>query len=45
VNIQACDLSIDMLGLGSEDLDPIVYGIEGITAFMASASEGQVVFI
>lgn len=45
VNIQACALSMDMFGIGREDLDPIVDGIEGVAAFMASAGEGQVVFI
>jgi peroxiredoxin family protein len=45
VNIQACALSMDMFGIGRDDLDPIVDGIEGVAAFMASASDGQVVFI
>jgi peroxiredoxin family protein len=45
VNIQACALSMDMFGIGREDLDPMVDGIEGVAAFMASASDGQVVFI
>jgi peroxiredoxin family protein len=45
VDIQACALSMDMFGIGREDLDPIVDGIEGVAAFIASASDGQVVFI
>src|SRR5215470_2896105 len=45
VDIQACALSMDMYGIGRGDLDPIVDGIEGVAAFMASASDGQVVFI
>ncbi len=45
VSIQACALSMDMFGIGREDLDPIVDGIEGVAAFMASASDGQAVFI
>ena len=45
VNIQACALSMDMFHLKHEDLDQLVDGIEGVAAFMASASEGQVVFI
>ena len=45
VNIQACALSMDMFHLQPADLDPIVDGVEGVAAFMASASEGQVVFI
>ena len=45
VSIQACALSMDMYGIGREDLDPLVDGVEGVAAFIASASEGQVVFI
>lgn len=45
VNIQACALSMDMFHLKPADLDPIVDGVEGVAAFMASASDGQVVFI
>lgn len=45
VSIQACALSMDMYGIGREDLDPLVDGVEGVAAFMASAAEGQVVFI
>jgi peroxiredoxin family protein len=45
VNIQACALSMDMFHLQPADLDPIVDGVEGVAAFMASASDGQVVFI
>jgi peroxiredoxin family protein len=45
VDIQACALSMDMFQMKREDLDRLVDGIEGVAAFMASASEGQVVFI
>lgn len=45
VDIQACALSMDMYGIGREDLDPLVDGVEGVAAFMASASDGQVLFI
>ena len=45
VDIQACALSMDMFHLKQADLDPMVDGIEGVAAFMASASDGQVVFI
>lgn len=45
VDIQACALSMDMFHLKGEDLDQLVDGIEGVAAFMASASEGAVVFI
>jgi peroxiredoxin family protein len=45
VDIQACALSMDMFHLKRRDLDRLVDGIEGVAAFMASASKGQVVFI
>lgn len=45
VDIQACALSMDMFHLKKENLDPLVDGVEGVAAFMASASDGQVVFI
>jgi peroxiredoxin family protein len=45
VDIQACALSMDMFHLKQQDLDPLVDGIEGVAAFIASAGEGQVVFI
>jgi peroxiredoxin family protein len=45
VNIQACALSMDMFHLTQTDLDPLVDGIEGVAAFIASVSDGQVVFI
>jgi peroxiredoxin family protein len=45
VEIQACSLSMDLLHLTSDDLDPLVDGVEGVTAFWLAASEGQVLFI
>ena len=45
VDIQACALSMDMFGLAQDDLDPLVDGVEGVAAFVASAGDGQVVFI
>ena len=45
VDIQACALSMDMFHLKREDLDRLVDGIEGVAAFMATASQGQVLFI
>ena len=45
VDIQACSLSMDLLKLESTDLDPLVDGVEGVTAFYLNAGEGQVVFI
>ena len=45
VDIQACSLSMDLLGLEESDLDPLVDGVEGVTAFYLNAGEGNVVFI
>jgi peroxiredoxin family protein len=45
VDIQACSLSMDLLHLEESDLDPLVDGVEGVTAFFIAAGEGQVVFI
>ena len=45
VDIQACSLSMDLLGLEASDLDPLVDGVEGVTAFYLSTGAGQVVFI
>ena len=45
VDIQACALSMDMFHLKKDDLDGLVDGVEGVAAFMASAGDGQVVFI
>ena len=45
VDIQACSLSMDLLQLNPTDLDPLVDGVEGVTAFYLNAGEGQVVFI
>jgi peroxiredoxin family protein len=45
VDIQACSLSMDLLDLEPDDLDPLVDGVEGVTAFYLNAGNGQVVFI
>jgi peroxiredoxin family protein len=45
VDIQACSLSMDLLGIEQSDLDPVVDGVEGVTAFYINAGEGQIVFI
>jgi peroxiredoxin family protein len=45
VDIQACSLSMDLLAIEPGDLDPLVDGVEGVTAFYLNAGEGQVVFI
>jgi len=45
VDIQACSLSMDLFHLEATDLDPLVDGVEGVTAFYLNAGNGQVVFI
>lgn len=45
VDIEACSLSMDLLHLDAADLDPLVDGVEGVTAFYLNAGEGQLVFI
>jgi peroxiredoxin family protein len=45
VDIEACSLSMDLLHLEPADLDPLVDGVEGVTAFYLSAGVGQIVFI
>jgi len=45
VDIEACSLSMDLLAITSTDLDPLVDGVEGVTAFYLNAGQGQVVFI
>jgi peroxiredoxin family protein len=45
VDIQACSLSMDLLHIEPTDLDPLVDGVEGVTAFYLNAGDGQVVFI
>jgi len=45
VDIQACSLSMDVLGLEDDDLDPLVDGVEGVTAFYLNAGDGRIIFI
>jgi peroxiredoxin family protein len=45
VSINACSLSMDLLHLEDADLDPLVDGVEGVTAFYLEAGEGRIVFI
>ncbi len=45
VDIQACSLSMDVLGIEEEDLDPLVDGVEGVTAFYLNAGDGHILFI
>ncbi len=36
---------MDLLGIEQTDLDPLVDGVEGVTAFYLNAGEGRIVFI
>jgi peroxiredoxin family protein len=45
VDIEACSLSMDLLHLEPADLDPLVDGVEGVTAFYLNAGQGQLLFI
>ena len=45
VDIEACSLSMDLLGIEETDLDPLVDGVEGVTAFYLNAGAGQIVFV
>jgi peroxiredoxin family protein len=45
VEIQACSLSMDVLGIEEKDLDPLVDGVEGVTSFYLNAGDGQILFI
>jgi len=45
IEIQACSLSMDVLHIEAKDLDPLVDGVEGVTAFYLNAGDGQMMFI
>ena len=45
LEIQACSLSMDILRIEEKDLDPLVDGVEGVTAFYLNAGDGQIIFI
>ena len=45
LEIQACSLSMDLLRIEESDLDPLVDGVEGVTAFYLNAGDGQILFI
>ncbi len=45
VEIQACSLSMDLLRLEAGDLDPLVDGSEGVTAFYIAIGDAQTLFI
>ena len=39
------DLTAVAIGVHQADLDPLVDGVEGVTAFYLAAGDGQVIFI
>ncbi len=45
VDIEACSLSMELLGIGPDDLDPLVDGVQGVTSFHLNAGRGPLVFI
>ena len=45
VEIQACSLSMDLLAIEESDLDPLVDGVEGVTAVYRATCHGEIVFI
>ena len=45
LDIQACSLSMELFGIEQSDLDPLVDGVAGVTAFWLSAGDGPVMFI
>jgi len=45
IDIEACSLSMDLLHITESDLDPLVDGVEGVTAFYLNAGNGPVTFI
>jgi peroxiredoxin family protein len=45
VEVQACSLSMDVLRIEEKDLDPLVDGTEGVTAFYIAAGDAQILFI
>ncbi len=45
VDIQACTNSLDLLGLDTAQLDPLVDGACGIATFLINAGDGPIVFI
>jgi peroxiredoxin family protein len=45
IDIQACSLSMDVLQIEEDQLDPLVDGVEGVTAFYLNAGDGHIIFI
>ncbi len=45
VDVRACSLSMDLFDIEESDLDPLVDGVEGVTAFLDDAASGPIIFI
>lgn len=45
VKVYACAMTVDLLGMKKEDLDPIIDDIVGVGEFVSMAKDGQIVFI
>jgi peroxiredoxin family protein len=44
VSIHACSLSMDLLKIAPDDLDPLVDDVHGVAAFLAAAG-GAITFV
>jgi peroxiredoxin family protein len=42
VRVHACSMTLDLMGLKKEDLDPIVDDIAGVGEFVSEAKEGEI---
>ncbi|MBO8141233.1 MAG: DsrE/DsrF/DrsH-like family protein [Firmicutes bacterium] len=42
VNVYACGMTMDLLGLSLEDLEDIVDGVQGVAGFVAEARESDI---
>jgi peroxiredoxin family protein len=42
VRVHACSMTLDLMGLKKEDLDPIVDDVVGVGEFVSNAKEGEI---
>lgn len=42
VKIHACSMTLDLMGLTKEDLDPIIDDVVGVGEFVSNAKEGEI---
>lgn len=45
IKVKACGLTMDLLSIKLEDLEPIVSEIVGVAHFIEEASDGQILFL